>query len=97
MALLVIVFVSLLALKRAVVHVRVSFNITALTVVVPKSVTPSSFNSFFKPRCMVPVSSLFSTLIANLWNKIVLCQLLMNKIIKTLLHWAMFHAAYRFV
>ena len=42
MGLLVIAFVSLLALKRAVVHVRVSFNITALTVVVPKSVTPSS-------------------------------------------------------
>ena len=31
-AVLVIAFVSLLALKRAIVHVRVSFNITALTV-----------------------------------------------------------------
>ena len=38
---LVIAFVSLLALKRAVGHVRVSFNITALTVVTPKSVTLS--------------------------------------------------------
>ena len=35
---LVIAFVSLLALKRAVVHVRVSFIITVLTVIAPKSV-----------------------------------------------------------
>ena len=38
---LVIAFVRLVALKRAVVHVRVNCNITALTVVAPKSVKPS--------------------------------------------------------
>ena len=38
---LAIALVSLLALKRAIVHVRVSFNITALTFVAPKSVKPS--------------------------------------------------------
>ena len=39
---LVIASVSFLALKRALVHVRVIFNITALTVVTPKSVKSSS-------------------------------------------------------
>ena len=38
---LVVAFVSLLALTRAIVYVRVSFNITGLTVVTPKSVKPS--------------------------------------------------------